>query len=103
MIARIPADMIENQRGFYHLKLRDAAEAAGGPVSPLPGTVVSVHVSPGDEVYDGDLLVDCLDPNCVGDPACPIPEDCDDNQDNDEDCLVDMDDPCCQSSDNCVE
>jgi len=27
MIARIPADMIENQRGFYHLKLRDASEA----------------------------------------------------------------------------
>jgi len=27
MIARIPADMIENQRGFFHLKLRDASEA----------------------------------------------------------------------------
>lgn len=27
MIARIPADMIENQKGFYHLKLRDAAES----------------------------------------------------------------------------
>ena len=35
----------------------DAADAAGGPVSPLPGTVASVHVAPGDEVADGDLLV----------------------------------------------
>jgi propionyl-CoA carboxylase alpha chain len=35
----------------------DATEASGGPVSPLPGSVVSVHVSAGDEVADGDLLV----------------------------------------------
>ena len=35
----------------------DAADAAGGPVSPLPGSVVSVHVAAGDEVTDGDLLV----------------------------------------------
>ncbi len=35
----------------------DASDAAGGPVSPLPGSVVSVHVAAGDEVADGDLLV----------------------------------------------
>jgi propionyl-CoA carboxylase alpha chain len=35
----------------------DAAEASGGPVSPLPGAVVSVHVSAGEQVADGDLLV----------------------------------------------
>ncbi len=35
----------------------DAAGAAGGPVSPLPGSVISVHVSEGDSVSDGDLLV----------------------------------------------
>ncbi|MEZ5348689.1 MAG: biotin carboxylase N-terminal domain-containing protein [Microthrixaceae bacterium] len=36
---------------------REATEAASAPVSPLPGSVVSVHVAPGDEVHDGDLLV----------------------------------------------
>ena len=35
----------------------DAAVAGGGPVSPLPGTVLSVHVEEGDEVADGQLLV----------------------------------------------
>ena len=35
----------------------DAASAAGGPVAPLPGTVLSVHVEDGDEVADGQLLV----------------------------------------------
>ena len=35
----------------------DASEAGGGPVSPLPGSVVSVHVAAGDTVADGDLLV----------------------------------------------
>ena len=35
----------------------DAATAGGGPVSPLPGTVLSVHVDEGDEVEDGQLLV----------------------------------------------
>jgi len=35
----------------------DAAAAGAGPVSPLPGAVVSVHVAAGDEVHDGDLLV----------------------------------------------
>ena len=35
----------------------DAAGSAGGPVSPLPGSVVSVYVASGDEVADGDLLV----------------------------------------------
>ncbi len=35
----------------------DAAAAGGGPVAPLPGSVLSVHVSPGDQVTDGQLLV----------------------------------------------
>jgi len=35
----------------------DAASAAGGPVAPLPGTVLSVHVEVGDEVADGQVLV----------------------------------------------
>ncbi len=35
----------------------DETDAATGPVSPLPGSVVSVHVAPGDTVRDGDLLV----------------------------------------------
>lgn len=31
--------------------------AGGGPTSPLPGTVLSVHVAAGDQVADGDVLV----------------------------------------------
>lgn len=35
----------------------DLVDAGGGPTSPLPGTVLSVHVSAGDSVADGDVLV----------------------------------------------
>jgi propionyl-CoA carboxylase alpha chain len=35
----------------------DRAEAARGPSSPVPGTVVAVHVTPGDSVATGDALV----------------------------------------------
>jgi acetyl/propionyl-CoA carboxylase alpha subunit len=35
----------------------DRAETARGPSSPVPGTVVAVHVSPGDVVAAGDALV----------------------------------------------
>jgi propionyl-CoA carboxylase alpha chain len=35
----------------------DAAEAGSGPVSPLPGTVIAVHVSEGGRVEDGDVLM----------------------------------------------
>ena len=35
----------------------DAAEAAGGPVSPVPGTVVTIEVAPGQVVAPGDTLV----------------------------------------------
>ncbi|NNE10707.1 MAG: ATP-grasp domain-containing protein [Ilumatobacter sp.] len=35
----------------------DADEAGSGPVCPLPGTVISVHVAAGDQVADGQLLM----------------------------------------------
>ncbi|MFV0316858.1 MAG: biotin carboxylase N-terminal domain-containing protein [Microthrixaceae bacterium] len=35
----------------------EGVESQTAPVSPLPGAVVSVHVSAGDNVDDGDLLV----------------------------------------------
>ena len=35
----------------------DRSEAARGPSSPVPGTVVAVHVAAGDEVAAGDTLV----------------------------------------------
>ena len=35
----------------------DANEGGGGPRCPLPGTVVAVHVSDGDEVTEGTLLM----------------------------------------------
>jgi propionyl-CoA carboxylase alpha chain len=37
--------------------VHDAGEAAGGPVSPLPGTVIDVRVADGDHVAEGALLV----------------------------------------------
>ena len=35
----------------------DAAGEGSGPVSPLPGTVIAVHVEVGDEVGEGQLLM----------------------------------------------
>ncbi len=35
----------------------DAAAGGAGPVSPLPGTVLAVHVAVGDEVADGAPMV----------------------------------------------
>ena len=37
--------------------LHDAESATGGPISPLPGTVIAVHVVAGDVVVDGQLLM----------------------------------------------
>ena len=37
--------------------LHDAESATGGPISPLPGTVIAVHVAAGDVVVDGQLLM----------------------------------------------
>ena len=37
--------------------LHDAESATGGPISPLPGTVIVVHVAAGDSVVDGQLLM----------------------------------------------
>ena len=35
----------------------DEAAITGGPVSPLPGTVIAVHVADGDHVAEGQLLM----------------------------------------------
>ncbi len=35
----------------------DAETAGSGPVSPLPGTVIAVHVVSGQQVSDGELLM----------------------------------------------
>jgi propionyl-CoA carboxylase alpha chain len=37
--------------------VHDIAESGGGPHSPLPGTVIAVHVSAGQLVRNGDLLM----------------------------------------------
>ncbi len=44
-------------RRMPRFREHDASAAAGGPVAPLPGTVLSVHVASGDHVGDGQLLV----------------------------------------------
>ena len=38
-------------------RLHDAEAAGGGPVCPLPGTVITVHVAVGDAVVDGQVLM----------------------------------------------
>lgn len=51
---------------------------------------------------DGDTLIDCVDPDCNGDPACETdPEDCDDHVDNDGDTLIDCVDPDCDGDPDC--
>ena len=35
----------------------DDVAAGGGPICPLPGTVIAVHVAAGDQVVDGQLLM----------------------------------------------
>ncbi|MFA9564248.1 MAG: biotin/lipoyl-containing protein, partial [Acidimicrobiales bacterium] len=35
----------------------DAESAAGGPICPLPGTVIAVHIAAGEAVSDGQLLM----------------------------------------------
>ncbi|HSM65767.1 MAG TPA: biotin carboxylase N-terminal domain-containing protein, partial [Ilumatobacteraceae bacterium] len=35
----------------------DAESATGGPISPLPGTVIAVHVESGESVVDGQVLM----------------------------------------------
>lgn len=37
--------------------VRHSKETGRGPICPLPGTVIAVHVEPGQEVDDGDLLM----------------------------------------------
>jgi propionyl-CoA carboxylase alpha chain len=37
--------------------LHDAESATGGPISPLPGTVIAVHVEVGESVVDGQVLM----------------------------------------------
>ncbi len=37
--------------------VHDADVGGGGPISPLPGTVIAVHVSVGDSVDEGQLLM----------------------------------------------
>jgi len=37
--------------------LRDAAAIGGEATAPLPGTVIAVHVAPGEQVVEGQLLL----------------------------------------------
>ncbi|MGE3636021.1 MAG: putative metal-binding motif-containing protein, partial [Sandaracinaceae bacterium] len=52
---------------------------------------------------DGDGLLDCADPDCVGSPLCctPRPEVCTDGADQDCDSLIDCADPDCAMSPAC--
>ena len=37
--------------------LHDAQAEGGGPICPLPGTVIAVNVAAGDRVTDGQVLM----------------------------------------------
>ncbi|MGB0111888.1 MAG: acetyl-CoA carboxylase biotin carboxyl carrier protein subunit, partial [Ilumatobacteraceae bacterium] len=37
--------------------LHDQDSAGGGPICPLPGTVIAVHVASGDSVTEGQILM----------------------------------------------
>ncbi len=50
---------------------------------------------------DGDSLIDCEDPGCILDPACPESALCDDGLDNDSDGLIDCADPDCGTAEGC--
>jgi propionyl-CoA carboxylase alpha chain len=38
-------------------EIHDAESSGGGPICPLPGTVIAVHVADGDDVVDGQVLM----------------------------------------------
>jgi propionyl-CoA carboxylase alpha chain len=54
---------VRGERGFARFELMPrftvhaADEGGGGPICPLPGTVIAVHVSDGDHVAEGALLM----------------------------------------------
>jgi propionyl-CoA carboxylase alpha chain len=56
VVARSRAGAIEWRR-LPRFVVHDAEGPSGGPVSPLPGTVIAVHVAVGDHVRDGQVLV----------------------------------------------
>lgn len=65
-------------------------------------TGLTVEIDCDDRIDDDeDRLVDCADPDCVGDPAC-VETECGDGIDNDRDRLIDCEDPDCEGDDACI-
>jgi cysteine-rich repeat protein len=60
------------------------------------------EVCDNDTDDDLDGMVDCEDPDCDDDPACPAAEICDNAADDDGDGLVDCDDPDCDTDPACA-
>lgn len=72
---------------------------------PQPAAVVPpVEVCNDSTDNDGDLLIDCADPDCVTNSACtgPVAEICNDLIDNDFDGKVDCGDTDCAFAANCI-
>ena len=73
----------------------------GLPLGGPPGSELNCSNGIDD---DSDGQIDCLDPDCVGDPACaaPGPEVCTGGADEDGDGLVDCADPDCFTDPACA-
>ncbi len=69
---------------------------------PGPGSLGGDEVCDDGVDNDGDLRVDCVDPDCGGIGGCETQEvSCADDEDNDGDALADCADPSCDKVDDC--
>ncbi len=69
------------------------------PGDPLTSGCVEICDNGKDD--EGDLLIDCDDDDCIGDPSCP--EECTNNIDDDDDLLIDCDDDDCWDEPQCCD
>ncbi len=82
----------------------DSEYLASATLSAIADADASFEDCDDGEDNDGDLLIDCDDPDCVNDPSCQGElEDCDDGLDNDGDGFIDCDDPDCALDPACGE
>ena len=80
----------------------DAGTIGPGPGDDDAGTVLGDEICDDEMDNDGDLLIDCADPDCYGVGDCPGEQEiCDDEIDNDENGQIDCDDEQCVDDPAC--
>ncbi len=57
LLTRSPAGSLSWKQAPRFVDHEADEAASGGPICPLPGTVIAVHVEPGQAVGEGDLLM----------------------------------------------